>query len=401
MSLEKKVRRFDRATLGKAIRLDNGFIRAPAKLARVGVLEYVGTNGKTWRELRLPEEVFSADSLDSFYLKPVVDDHPNVNRGVVDADNARALTAGTVGVTKRDGDFVVADLMLTDAAVIAKVESGKREISCGYFCDREPAPAGAKWKDPNTDELIPYDFIQRNITGNHVAIVAKGRAGPEVRISLDAGDAMQCDSQTQTGVQPQKANQMKFTIHGVDFEIDPAVVQAITAERQINADAMQAVKDSNAKLKADADKTSARADSADAKVATLTAELSSARDPKFLSAAITERVALENKAAPVLGADTKLDAMTNDQIKRAVVAKLNPALKLDEKSADYVQAAFDLVDVKAIETTNPITEAARKAIETATPNQDTRPVSVADAKKKFNQSIFATDAAASKPSRSF
>lgn len=397
MSLEKKVKRFDRATLGKAIRLDNGFMRVPAKLTRTGVFEYDAPGGKIVRELRLPEEVFKQVSLDSFYLKPVVDDHPTENNGVVDSTNVRRLSVGTVGTVTRDGKFVVADLMIVDSRANEKVEAGKRELSCGYFCDREPAEPGATWQDPESGESTPYDYIQRNITGNHVAIVARGRAGPEARISLDAaGDALQFDSQTQTGVQPQKET-MKFTIHGVEFEVSTEIASAIAAERAINADTLTAVKAETVKLKSDADKAQAVTDSKSAEVTKLTADLASARDPKTLSAAVAERVALESKAVVVLGTETKLDAMSNQEIKIAVVAKSNPALKLDGKSADYINCAFDLVDAKsAAPVENPLTVAARKAI-ASTPEvkADGKPMTKAD----HHKAIFSIDASEVKPAR--
>ena len=37
---------------------------------------------------------------------------------------------------------------------------------------------------------MPYDYIQRNIRANHVAIVEKGRAGDAPRIRLDSADAV-------------------------------------------------------------------------------------------------------------------------------------------------------------------------------------------------------------------
>ena len=50
------------------------------------------------------------------------------------------------------------------------MERGKLEISCGYTCDTEEKPGTHPiWGD--------YDAIQRNILGNHVAIVDQGRAG--------------------------------------------------------------------------------------------------------------------------------------------------------------------------------------------------------------------------------
>lgn len=55
-----------------------------------------------------------------------------------------------------------------DKTVIEEIESGKREISCGYGCDYDIDENG--------------DILQVHITGNHVALVDEGRAGHSVRI---------------------------------------------------------------------------------------------------------------------------------------------------------------------------------------------------------------------------
>ena len=54
------------------------------------------------------------------------------------------------------------------------------------------------------------------------------------------------------------------------------------------------------------------------------------------------RSALETEARKHLAADAKLETMDDLAVKRAVVAKLEPAVKLDGKDAAYVGVAFDL-----------------------------------------------------------
>ena len=57
--------------------------------------------------------------------------------------------------------------------LITKIKNGKREISCGYDC---------LWV-PTADDA----YEQREIRGNHIAVVDKGRAGHKVAIRDDAG----------------------------------------------------------------------------------------------------------------------------------------------------------------------------------------------------------------------
>jgi len=319
--------RFDRAGLGRAYKTDSGSLRAPAKLTRIGVFNYMGADGKQIRELRLPEEVFNADSLASFALVPLTDDHPYAAGGVVNSENFKALQVGTVGTPRVEGEYLEADIVVNDSGVVDKILSGAaQELSCGYFCEREPAPAGAVWKSPSGREY-PYDFIQRNIRGNHVAVVAKGRAGPEVRVQLDSAAAIQVDA-----------------------------VEPVTEEKpKMNEQELAA-------LKLELDKATARADSAEAKLKSLEVELNKANDPARIADAVKTRVALETKAKGAIK-DLNTDGLSDVEVKRAVVAKLNEGVKLDGKSDEYVSAAFELLTEGALQTKNPVTEAIAKAVE--------------------------------------
>src|SRR5262249_46303425 len=123
-------------------------------------------------------EVLSAESLASYVLRPITNDHP-ANQ-VVTPRNARALQIGTVGENVRadsDGSHVRAMVMITDAAAIADMSAGKLELSAGYRAEVD--------ETPGTFEGKPYDAVQRNIRCNHVALVNSGRAGPTVRLRLD------------------------------------------------------------------------------------------------------------------------------------------------------------------------------------------------------------------------
>lgn len=330
--------------MGRAVRTDTGFLRAPARLTRVGVFEYRQADGSVSRELRLPEEVFNEDSLNSFAMAPLTDDHPYAQGGLVTAENAKQLAVGSVGEPKQDGDFVVSEILVTDAKVIDKVVEGKaQELSCGYYCDRELAPEGSVWLDSGGRKW-PYTHIQRNIRGNHVALVARGRAGPDVRVQLDSETAFQVDSE-------------------VEETPKPVVEEVPTMETVQNNDGEIVT------LKADLDKACARADSAEAKVKELEAALVVANDPARIAEAVKTRVALETKARSAV-ADLNMDGLSDAEVKRAVVAKLNDGVKLDGKSDEYVSAAFELLTEGHLALKNPATEAAKAAVE-STPDVKT------------------------------
>lgn len=112
------------------------------------------------------EEVFRPETIASFNGKPVLNDHPDDNRPV-DPETWQRLAVGVVLNPRRgvgvDDNYLYADLLITEAEAIADVLAGKREVSCGYGADWEETSAG--------------HGVQKNIVGNHVALVNKARCG--------------------------------------------------------------------------------------------------------------------------------------------------------------------------------------------------------------------------------
>ena len=117
------------------------------------------------RIVRSPQEVFRAETLASFNGKSVTDDHPVA--GSVTPVTWRELTVGLVLNVRRGSgqqdDLMLADLLITTPEAIEAVRAGKREVSCGYEADYS--------------ETSPGVGEQRNIVGNHVALVESGRCG--------------------------------------------------------------------------------------------------------------------------------------------------------------------------------------------------------------------------------
>ena len=116
-------------------------------------------------------EVFSPACMASFEGKPVTEDHPDLPEGV-SAENIRLYQKGHAQNIRRgrgaQRNLLLADLVITDPETIRHIREGKREISCGY-----------------TYTLAEENgrFVQRDIRGNHIAVVDRGRAGARVRIN--------------------------------------------------------------------------------------------------------------------------------------------------------------------------------------------------------------------------
>ncbi len=154
---------------------DEGFlICRNVPIARIGDQEYLsselGLDGNSIITVHRPEsEVFSDATIASFEGKPVTDDHP---AELVDIQNAGQYSKGHAQNVRRGigdwSDYLIADLHIHDEVLINEIKAGKREISCGYTVDY----------DDNGDGT----FTQKNIRGNHIAVVEEGRAGHSAAI---------------------------------------------------------------------------------------------------------------------------------------------------------------------------------------------------------------------------
>lgn len=224
---------FDADDLAPPELLDNGFIKATGRISRIGVQIYQTPGGGEHRELRLPEEVFDEASLASFRQMPVTNNHPG---DLVTAQDAKRYIVGSVGQdVKQEGNFVTASLMLYDAEAIACAKAGRSQLSCGYSCEVEEVPG--EWNGEK------YDAVQRNIRGNHVALVDQGRAGPEARLRvdrLDATDAFVLASNSTQTFSPENTMPQSVKIDGLSLEvtdanaatIQSALDRALTAQKQ-------------------------------------------------------------------------------------------------------------------------------------------------------------------------
>lgn len=158
-----------------------GFMRCDGLPSRTGVFLYANADGTLRRELRLPEDVFDEKSLKSYEGRPLTNTHPGEP---VTKYNAKKFAVGSVlaGASRaEDGNHVFAPLMFTDAQAIRDVRDGRDQLSSGYSVRLE----ARKGEHPLWG---PHDFIQRDITINHLAAVDLGRAGSTAKIKMDHAD---------------------------------------------------------------------------------------------------------------------------------------------------------------------------------------------------------------------
>ena len=320
------------------MRTPQGFLRVPAYVTRAGVLEYKRADGTTVRELRHPDEVFRPASLESLSAAPLTDLHP---KEMVSPKNVRSLRVGHVGeAVRQDGHRVAATVTIEDEQMIALVERGeRREISCGYACAIDATPG--VWDGEH------YDAVQRDIVYNHAALGPRnwGRAGSEVALRLDSGDAM---SATAYGAPPERRDDGTTDLPGGDAQMDHVTIRVDELDVQVPKQWAQVIEKA-LKQRDDAltERTKER-DTAQGRLDALTKEheevkkqLTAAADPARVDAAVHARATLLEQARKVLPAEHKFDGQTPRQIHEAVLTKLDAKLDLKGKSDEYVSARFD------------------------------------------------------------
>lgn len=163
---------------------DDGFLRCTARVQQEKVLQYTLDEFETRPEgftkeavnVYLPGEALAdAEALKSLEGMPVVAwDHT-----WMDPSSTKDMTVGSVsGTPKIEGEFLVCDLLITDAVTIAQIKNGEiGEISAAYYAD-------TIFKEGIFNGEM-FDAKQEVLRYNHIAVipVGEGRAGIDVRIT--------------------------------------------------------------------------------------------------------------------------------------------------------------------------------------------------------------------------
>lgn len=306
--------RFDRNPLPKVSKTKEGYIKGMAIVTRTGIFKYVDSQGNIRLELRHPDDVLEAESLESLKQIPITVEHPTV---LVDATNAKNLSVGLTGETvKVDGENIETAITITALDGINAVDNGKEELSLGYTLDLE--------EEEGVYNGQPYTHRQKNIRYNHLAIVERGRAGANARLNFDSFEyAMIVDE----NITHERENMVKINIDNVDVEVDEAVKKAYDS------------------LNARLDSVTAETEALKAKLDEKEEELKKAKEinsDSAISEKAKARVELIAKAGKVVNIDGLYDLSDRD-IKLSVIKSRYDSLDLADKSDDYVSARFDAI----------------------------------------------------------
>jgi len=285
---------------------NQGYLRAPAVIGRTGVQTYtrgeLGLDGDPKaivRLMRTADEVFRPETVASFENVPVTDGHPTEG---VTARNWALVAKGEVrDIGKQDGELLGGHTIIKDGRMVEKVVKGKGALSCGYSFSLDLTPGEG------------FDGYQRDILGDHVAIVDVPRGGPVCRI----GDEQENHMSTR-----------KLAVDGLPrYELEETAADVIENHiTRLAADRDQVVKDFDEEV----DKAKARLAAKDAELTTVKAAIA-AKDAQIAD--------LTTKIAKVTAVDVDALVAERQQVLDGA-KKLAPSIELKGSSADIRKAAI-------------------------------------------------------------
>lgn len=317
---------------------------------------------------RTNEDVFDPETIASFEGKPLTLLHP---KEFVNPDNWKKVAVGAVqNVRAGVGDLagkLVSDIVVYDKDAVRAIERKEmREVSCGYEAEYIDLGSGRA--------------RQTRIRGNHLALVPRGRAGPECAIfdsapkekpmswkaqlkAALAGVSKAVDSAPEEG-EEETMDSMKAKMADMKKKYDEAMEKLAGFEKS---------QDEIAALKKDADAAKATSDALRAEIAALKAAPTKVtHDAETVSAAEVLSPGIAKDLPDLKVAALKAAAATEDG--KAAFKKL-----FGDAAPDFTNPAVVDVTFRAV--------AAQVADARNRKNNGTPPQPTADALKKREEAI--------------
>lgn len=167
-------------------------------ITKAGVFPYLGKQispslepDKIYQVYRPEEEIKKA--ADTFKLVPLVDDHTMLGPDFTPAEQKGVHGVLGEDIQERNGTLF-ADVKIFSEQLKREIQDGKKELSLGYFCKYDLTPGQYNG--------MHYDAVQRDLKGNHIALVDNGRMGHDVRVM----DAMAFDALDIVGTMDENPN---------------------------------------------------------------------------------------------------------------------------------------------------------------------------------------------------
>lgn len=160
-------------------------------ISKVGVFPYLGRDispdlepDVIYNVYRPEEELSSPETIESFKLLPWTDEHAML--GSQESGLLPAEKKGIHGVIGEDvffeDGYLKGNIKIFSDKLADLIKKGKKELSIGYRCLYDLVSG--------VYNGIKYDAIQREIRGNHLALVDEGRSGHDVAVLDSKGIKM-------------------------------------------------------------------------------------------------------------------------------------------------------------------------------------------------------------------
>lgn len=373
-------------------RTEEGYLTGVAPIAKIGILTYFLTDGTTRRELVNDNTLFNADSMATLQMKPITDTHPPER--ALDSKTVKRRKVGFTGENiKKDGEFLMVPITVTDEDAVNSVDGGRQELSPGYRCDLLLEPGEFNGQN--------YDGVQLNRRYNHVAICDRARGGSDLKLHLDQvdhldgfevndmvledkkGDALFNEDEIKAIkllLKGKELNMPQFNVDGINYEAAQEVINFATKEAT-RADAAESkvagLTTTNTDLQTKVDTLEGERDGLKTKVD----ELEKVDHSEAIVVGITERLDVLDAVDAVIPEEKrkemKIDDLSNMDLKKAVIVSKSPDVNLDDRTDDYLNARFDSI-VEGIKFDPDATGRSRKK---AAQRNDTDPDPVEKARK--------------------
>lgn len=391
---------------------DEGYLVDHPILTSCGIFEYKNLDGSVRRELRLPEHVFKPESLKSYRGKPVIITHEagvvdkdNVDReqigtilsdGYRDGDNVRAeviihntdamrdcglreLSLGyNLDLLEEPGewngqpyDAIQTNIIINHLALVASARAGE-QARLNIDGSDGPELRGEKVMAKNNDALTPEQMEEaialwkaKNADSGSEPDTAntdgEGNA-PSADVSADSNDVPEGAATAPDTIKSKLASVMeRRDKRGADGELGSLEdAKSLIAQQDKDIDTLAACletllseKDSQ---KADCDDTkqdgNADCDTASGADCDDTKKDSSDDKSKSMNADSADEIFRQRLSICRIGDKLRLDGLENLSIadgKKAIIAKVMPNIRLDGRSADYVNCMYDIAVEKVNE----------------------------------------------------
>lgn len=198
-----------------------------------GIFDYgagqIGLDGDPMRIVKVlrPESAINnASAIASFKTLPLIDDHEFLSGD--DTSVTAPEDYGVQGVMTEnvwyDAPWLRADLKIFSRSLREAIDAGKCELSLGYECDYI--------LQPGTLDGEPYEVIQTNMRGNHIALVDAARVPGAKVLDGKAFDYMKFDvipSKKETTMKLKKGKGADSDAMALLRQLVPALQQYVAA----------------------------------------------------------------------------------------------------------------------------------------------------------------------------